>query len=49
MDNEQLRPAFESYARANGLILIRNTNGNYNIQKTQAAWKAFQAAFNLYR
>lgn len=48
-DNELLRDTFKSWAQANGLILIRNTNGQYNSPKTQAAWQAFQAAFDLFK
>lgn len=31
----------------NGLILIRLSSGQYNSPKTEAAWKAFQAATKL--
>ena len=38
---------FKEWAKENGLILIRLSSGQYNSPKTEAAWKAFQAASKL--
>ena len=47
METEKLRAIFKEWAKENGLLLIRLTSGQYNSPKTEAAWKAFQAASKL--
>ena len=47
METEKLREFFKEWAKENGLILIRLSSGQYNSPKTEAAWKAFQAATKL--
>lgn len=47
METEKLREFFKEWAKENGLLLIRLSSGQYNSPKTEAAWKAFQAASKL--
>ena len=47
METEKLRNSFQVWAKENNLILIRLSSGQYNSPKTEAAWKAFQAATKL--
>ena len=47
METEKLREFFKEWAKENGLLLIRMSSGQYNSPKTEAAWKAFQAASKL--
>lgn len=47
METEQLRKHFKEWAAEQGLLLIRLSSGQYNSPKTEAAWKAFQAASKL--
>ena len=47
METEKLRNSFQVWAKENNLLLIRLSSGQYNSPKTEAAWKAFQAASKL--
>ena len=47
METEKLRNSFQVWAKENSLILIRLSSWQYNSPKTEAAWKAFQAATKL--
>ena len=47
METEKLRVFFKAWAQENDLPVIRESTGRYNSPRTDAAWKAFQAATDL--